>query len=109
MDKCEQITTKLQQYTIGRKGNSTDTEAFFQKAVADFLRYACENIPKNDEKKKETYTANCDKFYKKAYELSSIGLGFKKPLDPCNLTKLSISLHYGNFLHEIKGNSQEAI
>ncbi len=29
IDKCDLITQKLQQYAIGRKGNSTDTEAFF--------------------------------------------------------------------------------
>jgi len=36
-------------------------------------------------------------------------MGFKKPLDPCNLTKLSINLHYGNYLSEIVGNNEEAI
>ena len=65
-------------------------------------------MPKNEEKKRETCVANCTKFYKKAYELSPVGLGFKKPLDPCNLTKLSINLHYGNFLHEVMGTSEEA-
>jgi len=55
IEKCDLITQKLQQYVIGRKGNSTDTEAFFQKAVADFYRYICEFLPKNEEKKKETY------------------------------------------------------
>jgi len=29
IDKCDLITEKLQQYVIGRKGNSTETEAFF--------------------------------------------------------------------------------
>ena len=29
IEKCDLITQKLQQYAIGRKGNSTDTEAFF--------------------------------------------------------------------------------
>jgi hypothetical protein len=29
IEKCDLITQKLQQYVIGRKGNSTDTEAFF--------------------------------------------------------------------------------
>jgi hypothetical protein len=107
-EKCDLITQKLQQYVIGRKGNSTDTEAFFQKTVADFYRYVCECLPKNEEKKKETYKANSLKFYKKAYELSTVGLGFKKALDPCNLTKLSINLHYGNFIYEILGNGEEA-
>ncbi len=49
------------------------------------------------------------KFYKKAFELSSVGLGFKKPLEPCNLTKLSIALHYGNFMFDILGNIEEAV
>jgi hypothetical protein len=49
------------------------------------------------------------KFYKKAFELSAVGLGFKKPLDPCNLTKLSIALHYGNFIFDVLGNAEEAV
>jgi hypothetical protein len=77
--------------------------------VADFYRYVCEFLPKNDEKRKETYKQNSLKFYKKAFELSSIGLGFKKPLEPCNLTKLSISLHYGNFMFDVLGNADEAV
>lgn len=107
--KCDLISTKLQQYVIGRKGNSTDTEAFFQKTTGDFSRYVCEFLPKEDKQKMEDYKLKCIKFYKKAHELSALGLGFKKPLDACNLTKLSIALHYGNFLFEIQGNAKEAI
>ena len=49
------------------------------------------------------------KFYKKAFELSSVGLGFKKPLEPCNFTKLSIAMHYGNFIYDVLGNAEEAV
>lgn len=66
-------------------------------------------MAKNEEKKKETYKNNCLKFYKKAYDLSNVGFGFKKALDPCSLTRLSINLHYGNFLFEVLGNSEEAV
>jgi len=37
-------------YSIGRKGNSTESEVFFNKLIADFYRYMAEFTPKSETK-----------------------------------------------------------
>ncbi len=66
-------------------------------------------MPKNDQKKIDANKENCLKFYKKAFELSNVGFGFKRPLEPYNSTRLSINLHFGNFYFEVMNEPQEAV
>lgn len=37
-------------FCIARKGNSTETEVFFNKLIADFYRYTAEFTPKTEAK-----------------------------------------------------------
>jgi 14-3-3 protein epsilon len=108
-EKCEAIATHIMKYSISRKGNSTETEVFFNKMIADFYRYLAEFTIRTDMKTLTHCKDKCTKHYTRAWEVSKNGLGFKKALDPCNTTRLSTALHYGNFLNEQMGQPQQAI
>ena len=49
-EKCETICQVTNKHSISRKGNSTETEVFFNKLVADFYRYMAEFTPKSESK-----------------------------------------------------------
>lgn len=87
-------------HTVSRKGNSTETEVFFNKLVADFYRYMAEFTPKTDTKQLAYSKDKSGRHYERAHELAEKGFGFKKSLGPCNSTRLSTAMHYGNFLFE---------
>lgn len=50
----------------------------------------------------------CAKHYSRANDLAQNGFGFKKALDVCNSTRLSVALHYGNFLFEQMNKPEDA-
>jgi len=49
-EKCESIAQHTMKFCISRKGNSTETEVFFNKVIGDFYRYMAEFTPKSDTK-----------------------------------------------------------
>ena len=96
-------------YSISRKGNSTETEVFFNKMIADFYRYMAEFTPKTELKQLNYCKEKCSKHYARAHDLGTNGFGFKKGLDPCNSTRLSVALHFGNFQYEQLGTPEVAV
>ena len=108
-EKCEAIAAQILKFSIGRKGNSTETEVFFNKMIADFYRYIAEFTQKSDTKALNYCKEKCQKHYTRAYDLSRNGMGFKKALHPCNTTRLSTVLHFGNFLNEQMGQPEQAV
>lgn len=102
-EKCELIAQHTQKHCLGRKGNSTETEVFFNKVVGDFYRYMAEFTPKQEAKQLGMCKEKAQKAYTKAMEVAQNGFGFKKALDVCNSTRLSVSLHFANFTFELLG------
>lgn len=108
LEICERVNEKLRVYAIGRRGNSTETEVFFNKMVGDFFRYKIEFM---NPKSKDFIMAIREgtKFYDRAWDIANNGMGFKKALGICNPTRVSVLMHFCNWKFEVLNKPDDAL
>ena len=95
---AQSIVDVLVSYAIERKGNSSDSEAYFLKLTADFLRYQCEVLKGNKLKEMKEQTSN---YYKRAEKIAD-------KLHYCSSTRMSIALNHGCFIYEVMMDTKRA-
>jgi len=96
-------------FCVNRRGNSTESEVFFNKMIADYYRFLGEFTKKEKKREFDLLVKEGTKYYEQALKLSMDGHGFKKALHVCNRTRLSLILHYCNFKYETLGQHSEAL
>jgi len=96
-------------FCTNRRGNSTESEVFFNKMVGDQYRFLAEFTPTNKKRERDLIVKEGTKFYEVAMKLCDNGYGFKQPLHVCNRTRLSLYLHYANFKNEVLNTTADAL
>ena len=91
------IISQIDQHVLKKKGASDEAKVFFMKMIGDNYRYVAEMSrgERNNKVKDEA---------RKIYEEASI-----IQLQPCNPSKLSLSLNIAVFYYEVLGDQNQAI
>ena len=91
------IINQIDQHVLKKKGASDEAKVFFMKMIGDNYRYVSEMSrgERNNKVKDEA---------RKIYEEASI-----IQLQPCNPSKLSLSLNIAVFYYEVLGDQNQAI
>jgi hypothetical protein len=57
------IITQLMKFCISRRGNSTESEVFFNKMIADYYRFLGEFTPKSKKREVDLLIKEGTKYY----------------------------------------------
>lgn len=95
---CEDATTLLKEVLIPG-ANGDEVAVFYLKMTGDYYRYMAEVAT---ETKKAQLAAEATQYYGQ-------GLNAAQALAPTHPTRLGLALNYSVFLHEVAGQTQEAI
>ena len=97
-DLCEDIIKAVQDFSIPKTGDNSESKTFYLKMIGDYYRYIAECV-QGDKLAEVTDKAN--DFYGQATEEA-------EKLPTYNSTRLGLALNYSVFHYELKNDSKKA-
>jgi 14-3-3 protein epsilon len=99
-DIADEFLSLCDNYLIPHS-HSYESQVFWQKARADFLRYIAEVLPKNEEQR-SVIADLCQQTYEKAEQIA-------QNLPTTNPLRLGLALNFSTFMYEIANDSATSL